>query len=283
MVNTANTANTAPVFLAHLEKYDRAHLRERFLAAEPFHHLVIDDFLCAGPLAEAERQLRALPEHQWHDYHSPDAGVNDGGDMRQQTKKVALANPERMPHLVRRALEELQSPAFLQFLTDVTGVEEPLHVDPSQFGAGVHRVQHGGHLSLHADFNVHRVSGRHRRLNVLLYLNSDWEPSHQGQLELWPRDLSAGCAHALPPIFNRMVLFRITDDAIHGHPHPWRAPTDRLSLALYYYTDDRPEQEKTPAHFGAVWYPDAMDARTTFSGRIDTEALAARTNLRSFT
>lgn len=270
-----------PVFLSpllsslsssHSRFGDRAQLRARFLAAEPFHHLVLDGFLDDAQLRAAECELRALPEAQWHDPSSP---FNDEGDSPVQSKKVALTDPRRIPPLARRALEELQSPAFMRFLSDVTGVGAaddahsggPLRPDPAQFGAGVHRVQRDGHLSLHADFNVHRGTGLYRRLNVLVYLNSDWRPEHGGQLELWsglgsssssssqkqaPR---SSCVSSLAPLFNRLVLFRITDDAVHGHPTIWQSDAPRLSLALYYYTADRPAHEKTPPHYGATWYP----------------------------
>ena len=74
-----------------------------------------------------------------------------------------------------------------------------------------------------------------------------------GNLELWEKDMSKCCVQ-VPPLFNRAVIFRITDDAFHGHPHPLNTPkeVDRLSLALYYYTKDRPENEKAPFH-PVVW------------------------------
>ena len=63
------------------------------------------------------------------------------------------------------------------------------------------------------------------------------------------------CARKIEPISNRLVIFRITDDALHGSPEKWLAPADysRLSLAFYYYTDDRPEEEKKPFHW-ANWH-----------------------------
>jgi hypothetical protein len=62
------------------------------------------------------------------------------------------------------------------------------------------------------------------------------------------------CCVSVPPIANRLVIFRITDDAFHGHPKYWMAPENipRLSIALYYYTDDRPEHEKSSFHM-ALW------------------------------
>jgi Rps23 Pro-64 3,4-dihydroxylase Tpa1-like proline 4-hydroxylase len=85
-------------------------------------------------------------------------------------------------------------------------------------------------------------------------LNSQWKPEYNGCLELWNNDMSS-CAKRIAPISNRLVIFRITDDALHGSPEKWQAPIEypRLSLALYYYTNDRPDEEKQPFHW-ALWY-----------------------------
>ncbi len=58
----------------------------------------------------------------------------------------------------------------------------------------------------------------------------------------------------ISPIFNRAIIFRTTDDAYHGHLESWLAPEgkERLSFAVYYYTDNRPEYEKSEIT-NAVW------------------------------
>ena len=60
------------------------------------------------------------------------------------------------------------------------------------------------------------------------------------------------CEKKIAPIFNRAVIFRTTDDAYHGHISDWNADYERLSFAMYYYTDDRPEHEKSGAVY-AQW------------------------------
>ena len=106
---------------------------------------------------------------------------------------------------------------------------------------------------LFRDFNLHYNTRKHRRINILLYLNSEWKPSYNGELELWAKDMTR-CVHKIEPLFNRFVMFKITDDAFHGHPEQWLAPMEypRMSFAFYYYTDDRPENEKAPFHW-ALW------------------------------
>jgi hypothetical protein len=60
----------------------------------------------------------------------------------------------------------------------------------------------------------------------------------------------------IAPVFNRMVIFATTDTAYHGHPNPLTCPPGvaRRSLALYYYSVDRPAEERTEAH-STLWQP----------------------------
>jgi hypothetical protein len=106
----------------------------------------------------------------------------------------------------------------------------------------------GGFLKVHADFNYHPTTRFHRRLNLLVYLNGDWQEGWNGNLELWDSRMSR-CAKSVSPQLNRCVVFATTDTAYHGHPRPLCCPetVTRKSLALYYYTADRPTQS-TPAH-----------------------------------
>jgi Rps23 Pro-64 3,4-dihydroxylase Tpa1-like proline 4-hydroxylase len=139
---------------------------------------------------------------------------------------------------------------FISFLENLTGIPN-LIPDPSLLGGGIHRIDKGGKLSIHADFNIHPHTNLHRRLNLLLYLNKNYQDEFQGKLELWNKDMSQ-CVQKISPIFNRMLIFKITDDAFHGHPEEWTHDQSRISLAFYYYTHDRPEEEKSAFHW-ANW------------------------------
>jgi hypothetical protein len=102
-----------------------------------------------------------------------------------------------------------------------------------------------------------------RRVNVLLYLNRDWQPEWGGQLELWNASRSRA-DQRIEPIFNRMAIFTITDSAFHGHPDPLDCPAGRArrSLAFYYYSNGRPDAEQSEPH------------RTLFQRRPEEEAVA---------
>ena len=146
-------------------------------------------------------------------------------------------------------LAEFNSSAFVDFLQMLTGIEEALIPDPHYRGGGLHQIERGGYLEVHADFNQHPTFGLDRRVNVLVYLNHDWQSDWGGQLELWDRSMSRA-VQRIEPQFNRTVIFSITDTAFHGHPDELRCPPSRTrqSLAFYYYSNGRPLEERSEVH-----------------------------------
>ena len=98
---------------------------------------------------------------------------------------------------------------------------------------------------MHADFNWHERLGLYRRLNVLIYLNRDWDKSWGGGLDLayMPQGQKKLVTEAtIMPDFNKTVIFTTTDSSYHGHPDPMRLPEGRSrnSIALYYYLSKKP-------------------------------------------
>ena len=111
----------------------------------------------------------------------------------------------------------------------------------------------GGHLDVHADFNLHQSLGLERRINALIYLNRDWEEDYGGCLELWDIDMKE-CRVKVAPLFNRCVIFNTTSTSWHGHPEPSCHPRDtpRRSIAFYYYTATWEDARKShTTHFKA--------------------------------
>ena len=117
----------------------------------------------------------------------------------------------------------------------------------------MHSTKTGGYLKVHADFNKHPTLALDRRLNLLIYLNEDWLPEYGGDLELWTTDMGP-CVEKIAPVAGRCVIFRTSSTSFHGHPHPLACPPDRTrrSIALYYYSNGRPQEEGSEEH-GTLW------------------------------
>ncbi|GAA1270758.1 hypothetical protein Psi02_21140 [Planotetraspora silvatica] len=211
-------------------------VREDFLNASPFRHVVIDDFLPAEVL---EAVLEEFPEPRDVEWQRFDTS---------QEVKLALSDTEQMGPATRHLLAEFNGQVFTSFLERLSGIDK-LIPDPHYDGGGLHQIRAGGFLKVHADFNLNKRLNVDRRLNGLVYLNKDWEEGYGGHLQLWNKDMST-CEHKILPVFNRFVLFATTDDANHGHPDPLTCPDDRArrSMALYYYSNGRPDEEVGEDH-----------------------------------
>ena len=210
-------------------------LNTTYVGNQPYDHIVIEDFL---PLPLLRQVLAEFPERQEGKFNDAHSKLKTGYQLEKITSP-----------LITNLISALNSAQFLQFLEEMTGVKG-LIPDPYQLGGGLHETARGGHLSIHADFNMHNTLKLRRRMNLILFLNESWEESFGGTLELWEKDMSA-CAHSVFPIMGRAVVFNTDDDSFHGHPEPLTCPDDifRRSLALYYYTApesaDAQEQSRT--------------------------------------
>jgi hypothetical protein len=210
---------------------------DAYVAADPFPHVYIDNFLPNEALDPILADFPEKEEGAWqHEFNSP--------------TEVKQANDEErhMPPSVRHLLTQFNSAAvcrFLQLLTDIEG----LIPDPYFLGGGQHRINPGGFLKVHADFNIHRKLKLDRRINLLLYLNKDWDESYGGHIQLWDTGMSR-CVQKILPIYNRCVIFNTTSESYHGHPDPLTCPEDRSrrSLAFYYYTSAQSNSEQTTRH-----------------------------------
>jgi hypothetical protein len=236
----ADTAVTAvPTFALDAERLTALAdgVREGYQLARPFPHVVIDGFM---PEEVLENVLAEFP--------APDAIPWDVFTDHGHTRKLATERQALMGPWTRHVLHELNSGPMIEFLERLTGIDGLLP-DPHMFGGGLHQIEPGGFLDVHADFNYYDRLRLDRRLNALLYLNRDWPEEFGGHLELWNRDMSA-CEQRVLPVFNRLVVFSTTSFSFHGHPVPVRcpAPRTRRSLAAYYYSNGRPEAEAMGVH-----------------------------------
>jgi 2OG-Fe(II) oxygenase superfamily len=219
---------TAVLQLEPLER-DLPGLAASYAAAAPFPHAVLDDLIPPDVLARLVEEHEAVPDESWTPY------------LHLNERKFANNRPATWGPTLRAVADALQDERFVRFLEALTGFEG-LVTDPALDGAGLHRSLRGGFLNVHADFTAHHSDPNlRRRVNLLLFLNRDWDPAWGGALELWARDMS-GCVTAIEPRANRIVVFSTDETAHHGHPGKLACPPEvaRRSLALYYF---RPEAQ----------------------------------------
>jgi len=206
-----------------------------YKTAAPYPHIIIDDLFGAEFL---DKILFEWPLGSGaHESH------NDGTYVKH---KIGSNFKTRLPSFTEMFLNKLMSPKFLVSLEELTGIGG-LIPDPYNFGGGLHETKNGGKLAVHADYNKHFKYKLDRRINLLIYLNKEWTSSMMGDLELWDSDMKQ-CVAKISPIFNRTVIFSTTSTSFHGQPGEVSCPSgmSRKSIALYYYSNGRPEESNAP-------------------------------------
>lgn len=226
-----------PAVVARVPEYAAA-----FNTANPFPHVVIDGFLDAGFCRRIVQEFPVFDEA---------AALNEDGKVggkatRESVRSLGSAYAE---------LDDLvQTQAFRDLVARITGIAD-LQYDPHYFGGGTHENRQGQDLDPHIDFNYHPLSKQHRRLNLIIYLNEEWDDTWGGSLQLH-RDPylepSQDEIVTVTPLMNRCVMFETSEHSWHGFERidlpEGRQGLSRKSFALYYYTRERPPEETGPEH-----------------------------------
>jgi len=210
-------------------------LAQQYRQSYPCPHILLKDFLESGIALEIPREFPDARSEAWTQY------------KHANENKLGMPRRERFPALLGAVTDELNSLEFVAWVSQLTGIPGLL-ADPMLEGGGLHQSGPGGYLNVHTDFSKHHFHPHwHRRVNLILYLNPEWDESWGGSIELWERAQGGGiarCAAKYPPLLNHALIFTTDERSLHGFPDPLTCPdgVSRKSLALYYYTveqDDR--------------------------------------------
>lgn len=198
--------------------------RDNYKKASPYPHVVLDNVFPTWVLAKILEEFPSIEDwpESWGKRNDP------------YQRKFGSRGRDLIGAFTNEFIDSLNSTIFLNFLSDLTGIKD-LVADDELIGAGLHQIAKDGYLAIHADFN--KAHHRDRRLNLLVYLNDNWDESWGGHFEMWNSKLTKK-EKAVLPVYNRVVIFNTDETSYHGHPQPLRCPENRSrkSIALYYYT-----------------------------------------------
>jgi len=206
-------------------------LVSQFRAAEPFPHVVIDNFLSAEVAEAVAGEFPAFDGPVWNEY-------NNAIEI-----KKACNHWDRFPRATYQLFRYLNSEEFVGEMSKLAG--EQLYADPGLHGGGWHSHATGGKLNMHLDYSIHPKTGLERRLNLIIYMQPGWQLEWGGALGFWRHDEAKNAPGELvtqiPCLFNRAVIFDTSQNSWHGLPDPVACPPNkpRNSLAIYYLCEPR--------------------------------------------
>ena len=204
----------------HPEKVQELH--NQYTHAEPFKHLVLDNFLTD---AVANRLFEHFP--------SMDSLKVKRKSLNED--KVEDYHLERWDPVFGKTRDALSSQDWYDVLSKITGIEG-LHTTDDNLGSGLHQSANAGYVDVHVDVNVNPAKGLWRRINLLIYLNKHWKEEYGGHLEIWNKDMTK-CYDKVLPGFNKAVIFYTDDNSPHGVSKVVVPEGEsRKSFYTYYFT-----------------------------------------------
>jgi hypothetical protein len=213
-----------------------------FQSAKPFKHICVDNFLLPE---EAEQALKDFPAFERKN------AINEFGEVGRKAVNTKLGE---ISPFYANFYKWLFSSEFLAEMSDLTGIPG-LIGDPSLYGGGTHENLDGQELDPHVDFNYVSGGDAHRRVNLLIYLNKNWDPAWGGGLEIHsnPRDPESDQISTYDLAFNRAIMFETNEYSWHGFPkihlpETQRDKNSRKCLSIYLYTRTRPVDEIAGMH-----------------------------------
>jgi hypothetical protein len=157
--------------ISQLDK-DSDSFQKTYTSGKPYPHLVIDDLFDSEVL---DRIISEFPKSEHRNWIAWDS------DRECKTTSKGIAG---LPSFTQLFCLWLNSAEFIEQLKRITGIKD-LVPDPLFFGAGLHEMFRGGWLDVHADYTKHPTLPLIRRINLLIYLNREWNPAWGGDIELW--------------------------------------------------------------------------------------------------
>ena len=150
---------------------EKNRLRNSYMAAKPYPHLIIDGLWDPAVL---DRIVAEFPRNDWSFYDTP-----------YERKGTSFGLFDLAP-FTQLFFMEVCSARFLRLLGEITGHDD-LIADPRHHGGGgLHESHRGGSLKPRTDRRRPPVLPLLSRLEMLIYLNRDWDPAWGGALELGP-------------------------------------------------------------------------------------------------
>ncbi len=172
--------------------------------------------------------MSAVLQHEPYDYAFVEHAIP------QRLKEVVLADAPRIPDRGSYGLPNLRyGPRFGSVIADLLS-EQFRHLMERKFdidlSANPPVILMMGNTSGHYNEGYAHPNSKHKIITVILGFSREW-PYERGRLRVLRSSDREDCAFEFPPVFGRMLMFRVCDHSWHGFL-PQKGP--RMSLQLCF-------------------------------------------------
>jgi hypothetical protein len=205
-------------------------LKAQFLSAEPFNHVIIDNFFLPEVAEQLVKEFPAYDSTVWNAHY-----------LNAIENKKACNHWDKFSGTTYAAFHYLCSFEFEHIVSQITG-NPGVQADVGLHGGGWHAHATSGKLNVHLDYSIHPKLQLERHYNLIVYITPDWNKEWGGGLELWDHNEDGTPSQLIVTVenkFNRAVLFDTTQNSWHGLPKDLHCPEGvmRQSMAVYYVTE----------------------------------------------
>ncbi len=222
------------MIINNIENLDE--IKQKFLSAKPFPHVVIDNFF-------KDEFYSDLPSILDDFYQSK---KEDGKKFESDIEKKWGSSGLDLPEKLIAVQNLIKSNDFLSLVEDITGFNN-LKLTKNINGRGFsffHVSEKGSYLGPHTDHTRDRHFGPYHVANIIIYASNSWRPEWGGGTTLYDKKINHVETVEFKP--NRALFFMHSPSSIHGSQEVFKnAETNRHSFYYDFYTDDKDPYKHT--------------------------------------
>lgn len=187
---------------------------------QPFSHIVIPNFLNSEYIEKIYNEFPDINTTNFYYYNNP------------LENKYAYDDINNLDTNIKNLFYYLSTKECNDRFSKLSNILD-LQYDEYLHGAGCHVMTQNSRLLTHLDYEKNPLSGKQRRMNIILYLSKDWDNDWSGETKLFDQDLN--CVVKSPVIFNTAIIFKTNEISYHGVPDKIVCPNGKLRKTIAYY------------------------------------------------
>lgn len=160
---------------------------------------------------------------------------NDNLALRKSLRELKYVSSQMNDHaqILEESLFAFQDERIVEIVEEITELKS-LEPDELLYAGGVSLMGKGHFLNPHLDNSHDKDRDRYRVLNLLYYVNPDWQISNGGNLELWPNGVDEKQI-TIESKFNRLVVMVTHQNSWHS-VSPIMVDKMRCCISNYYFS-----------------------------------------------